>query len=115
MLAISEPASDGVSVAPRQSILNGGDRVNTTVTLSAPETPGGYLRHVHESRYLLVLPPALLVVLHSIHPLVALLAVDFVVALFVVAISIAVFGTGHLRIRSGPDLPLKTKLRRRLP
>lgn len=113
MLAISEPASQGVAVEPQRTILSSGERMQTTVTLAGPETPGGYLRHVHESRYLLVLPPALLVVLHAIHPLVAVLAVDVVIGLFVVALSVAVFGTGHVRIRSGRDLPLKTNLRRR--
>lgn len=113
MFAISEPASGGVAVEPRRTTLGRGERVTATVTLSAPETPGGYLRHVHESRYLLVLPPALLVALHAVHPLLAVLAVDVVVGLFVVAVSVAVFGTGHVRMRSTQKVPFRTRLRRR--
>jgi hypothetical protein len=60
-----------------------------------------------------VLPPGVLAALHRISPLLALLAVDIVVAGFVIAGSVAVFGTGYLRLRAGPDVPLSVRARRR--
>ena len=113
VLVINEPASKGTAVEPREVVLGGGERAETTVTMAAPDEPATRLRHVRESRYLLLLPPRVVAALHAIHPLLALLAVDAVVTAFVVSASVAVFGTGHLRLRSGDDLPVLTRLRRR--
>ncbi len=114
VLVITEPASGGTAVEPRDAVLGGGERVETTVTMAAPSQPDAQFRHVRESRYLLLLPPRVVAALHSIHPLLALLAVDAVVGAFVVSASVAVFGTGHLRLRSRGDRSLATRLRRRL-
>jgi signal peptidase len=102
VLVVLEPASSGTAVDPDRAVLGRGDRVNATLTASVPDETGVYARHVRESRYILVLPPAVVGALHAVHPLVALLAIDLVVAAFVLAVAVGVFGTGQLRLRSGP-------------
>lgn len=114
VMVVTEPASPKTTVTPERVVLGAGEHEETTISMTAPSETGAQLRHVHESRYLVLLPPRVLGGLHAIHPLVALLAVDAVVAAFVVSASVAVFGTGHLRLRSGPETPLATRLRRRL-
>jgi signal peptidase len=115
VLVVHEPTSAGVDVDPERTVVAGGQRVPVSVTMTAPDERGQYLRSVRESRYLLVLPTEVLVALHSVHPLLGVLAVDVVVAMFVLAIAVAVFGTGNLRLRSGGgNVPVKVRLRRRL-
>lgn len=115
VLVMNDAASTGVSVEPDRAVLGGGDRAQVNATLTAPGETGRYLRAVEETRYLLVLPASVLVALHSLHPLLALVAVDVVVGAFVLAIALAVFGTGQLRLRSGPKtVPLKVRVRRRV-
>ncbi|PSP83445.1 signal peptidase I [Halobacteriales archaeon QS_1_68_17] len=115
VLVILEPVGSGVSVDPDRTIIGHDERVEATFVMPVPEETGEYQRYVRESRYLLVLPEGIILWLHRIHPLVALLAVDAVVALFVVSASVLFFGTGYLRIRSGPDhVSLRERLRRRL-
>ena len=114
VLVITEPVDEDVAVEPEQSVLTRGDRVETTVSVSVPDEPDIYHRHIRESRYLVVLPPRVIAGLHAIHPVAALIAVDLVVAAFVLATGRAIFGTGHLRMRTGPDhVPLTVRLRRR--
>ena len=114
VLVIAEPVDEDAAVEPEQAVLTRGDRVETTVSVSVPDEPDVYHRHVRESRYLVVLPPRVLAGLHAIHPVAAIVAVDLVVAAFVLVVGRAVFGTGHLRMRSGPDhVPLSIRLKRR--
>jgi signal peptidase len=113
-MVVTEPADDAVTVDPERTVLGFDGRTEVTVGMAAPERTGTYTYRVRESRYLVVLPPTILAALHEVHPLVALLVVDLVVASFVVAVALAVFGTGYLRMRSRPDVPLKIRLRRRL-
>lgn len=114
VLVVTEPASEGTAVTPERAVLSRGERVEKVVTMNAPSEPRTQLRHVRESRYVLVLPPSVLSGLHGIHPLLALLAVNAVVAAVLVAASVALFGTGHLRFRQGASTPLLLRLRRRL-
>lgn len=115
MLVVTDPASEAVSVEPERVVLMPGDRVEMTVSSQAPAEQGTYLRSVRESRYLLVVPPLILMALHALHPLLALLAVNVVVASFVVAVSVSIFGTGYLRFRSRPtQIPVRIRVRRRL-
>ena len=115
VLILTEPASKGVTTSPERTVLAGSDSQDVTVTASAPEEQGTYLRSVRESRYLVVLPPGVIAALHGVHPLLAIAAVDLVVALFVLAVFFAAFGRGLARFRAGPDhVPTRTRLRRRL-
>jgi signal peptidase len=114
VLVVNDAASEGVDVDPERAVVAGGSERQVNATLHAPEDTGRYLRAVEESRYLLVLPAGLVAALHSVHPLLALAAVDAVVAAFVLAIAVGVFGTGQLRLRSGTSIPLKVRVRRRV-
>ena len=113
-LVVTDPLDDGVTVDPGRAVLGHGDRSEVTVRIEAPETTGQVTREVRESRYLLVLPRSVLLALHSLHPWLALLAVDLVVALFVVTVAVGIFGTGYLRVRPGADVPLKVRVERQL-
>lgn len=113
-LVVTDPLDDGVTVDPDRTVLGHDDRSRVAVHVETPGATGQVTRGVRESRYLLILPRSVLLALHSIHPWLALLAVDLVVATFVVTVAIAVFGTGTLRVRSGPDVPLRVRVERRL-
>jgi signal peptidase len=113
VLVLTDPVASGTTVEPTRAVLGFDQRTSVTVRMDAPRQEGTYTRPVRESRYLLVLPPGVLAALHRISPLLALLAVDIVVAGFVIAGSVAVFGTGYLRLRAGPDVPLSVRARRR--
>jgi signal peptidase len=102
-LVVTDPVDEGVTVEPGRSILGFDERERVTIS-----------RTVRESRYLMILPRQVLLGLHSVHPWLALLAVDVVVALFVITVSVAVFGAGYLRMRPGPDVPLRVRVERRL-
>lgn len=114
ILVVSDPLDRGVDVEPRRTVLGFGERQETTVRMETPDSPGEYTWRVRESRYLVLLPPAVLAALHGVHPLIALLAVDLVIVLFVVAVVVAIFGSGYLRVRPGPEVPLRVKVYRRL-
>jgi len=108
-------AGEGTDVDPDRLRVGAGDDAATSVTLTAPESEGRHYRHVTERRYLLVLPPAVIAALHGLHPTLALLAVDAAIAGILLAIAVALFGTGPLRLRSGADhVPLSARLRRKL-
>jgi signal peptidase len=113
-LVVTDPVDDGVTVDPDRTILGHGDSSEVTVRIQAPETTGTSTHRVRESRYLLILPRSVLLALHSVHPWLALLALNLVVAGFTVTVAIAVFGTGYLRLRPRPDVPLKVRLERKL-
>ncbi|QLD88815.1 S26 family signal peptidase [Natronomonas salina] len=112
-LVVTDPLDDGVTVEPDRTVLGYSDSTKVTVQIEAPETAGTSTHRVRESRYLLILPQSVLLALHSVHPWLALLALNLVVAALVVTLAVAVFGTGYLRIRPGPDVPLKVRLERR--
>jgi len=113
VLVMTDPVGDRVTAAPGRTVLGFDQRASVTVRMETPDGTGTYSRSVRESRYLLVLPPGVLAALHRVDPLLALLAVDIVVAGVIVAGGIAVFGTGYFRLRSGPGVPLGTRVRRR--
>jgi signal peptidase len=113
-LVITDSVDERATVTPEHAVLGFNGQQRVIVRMDSPQETGEYTYSVRESRYLLVLPVGVLGVLHSIHPLVALLAVDLVVALFIVTIGIAVFGTGYFRVRSSPAIPLKVRIRRKL-
>ena len=113
-LVITDPLDEPVTVEPERAVLGMSGQRTIYVRMDAPREPGEYTYGVRESRYLLILPVGVLAALHSIHPLVALLAVDLVVALFIVTVGIGIFGTEYFRLRSSPNVPLKVRLRRKL-
>ena len=115
VVVVHEAASNGIRADPGWQTIGIRGHSETTVRLSAPKEPGEYTRSLGEYRYLAVLPPSLLVWLHGVHPFAAIAAVNGVVVGVTVAIIILLFGSGDLRLRSGPDhVSLSTRLERRL-
>ena len=117
VVAILEPG-ERTGVDPDRVRVGGGEAATATVRLTAPDRTGYYHRYVTEHRYLLVLPPSVIAALHDVHPALALLAVDAVVAGLVLSIAVALLGTGDLRLRSAgnhvpPAIRLARKLRKR--
>ncbi|MFC4249151.1 signal peptidase I [Natribaculum luteum] len=115
VVVVLEAESEGVAVDPGRVTVGSRTTTTVTVTLTAPDETGDYVRHVGEYRYLAVLPPSVLGRLHAVHPLVAIAAVDAVVVGVTVAVVLAVFGGGDLRLRSAGDhVPLSTRIERKL-
>lgn len=113
-LVVTDSPDDGVTVDPQRTVLGFDEWETVTVGVDTPDPPGQTTGVVRESRYLLILPQSVLLALHSIHPWLALLAVDIVAALFVITLAVGIFGTGYLRIRPSPDVPLRVRIERRL-
>ena len=99
MVVVLEPASEGVAVNDSVHHLERGDRVNATVSYTAPPETGHYLRSVDEYRYFGVLPTAVIERLHSIHPWLTLSAVTTTVVSPLAIAIFLVFGTGRIRTR----------------
>jgi len=113
MVTILEPRGDGIAVADERVTVGGGDTRTTTTTLEAPEERGLHFRHLAEHRYLMVLPPGVIHALHDVHPMLALLVIDLVIAGLVVLAGVAVLGTDDLRIRSrSSDRSVSERFRR---
>ncbi len=108
-----DPGED-VSTSPDRTWVSRDSTAETSVTLSVPEAEGRYTRYVTEHRYIVVLPPTVIAALHSIHPLVALLTINVVIAGGGLLAIVVLFGTGDIRLRSGKDVPLMYRLRRKL-
>ncbi len=114
-VVVLEAESEGVAVDPGRVTVGSRTTTTVTVTLTAPDETGDYVRNVGEYRYLAVLPPSVLGWLHAIHPLVAIAAVDAVVVGVTVVVVLAAFGGDDLRLRSAGDhVSLSTRLERKL-
>lgn len=113
--AVIEPASNGVTVEETTLVVWRGESAGTPATIYAPEETGVYVRSISQWQYVMLIPLPLLMALHSIHPLVAVAAINgvaiaVVTAVFVVAVGLEPF---RFRNRSG-GLPLGEQLRRKL-
>ncbi|WP_243641397.1 S26 family signal peptidase [Natrarchaeobius halalkaliphilus] len=99
VVSILEPASQGVSVEDEPTQLHHGESANTTITVTAPTERGYVLHAVSEFRYLAVLPPPLLEMLHDVHPWIAMTSVTaVVVSLFTLPFAL-LLGTGRIVLR----------------
>lgn len=99
-VTVLEPASDGVTIEPREHYLTYGESSEATLSLSAPAETGYYVRSVAEYRYFAVLPPSVILALHAIHPWLVMGAVTgTIVAAFVVPLVLVVGLNGKIRTR----------------
>ncbi|WP_290818222.1 signal peptidase I [Halovivax sp.] len=115
VVVATEPASRGVTVEPEGQTVASRSAGETTVRLSAPRTEGEYVRTVSEYRYLMVLPPSVLLGLHGIHPYLAVAGVNAVIVAIGTGLVLAVLGGSDLRLRRpGDHVPLTRRLRRKL-
>jgi signal peptidase len=103
------PASEGIDVSPRTFRVAGRDRVNATVTLSAPPDTGYYRRFLVEHRYLAVLPQPTLATLHAVHPWLPIVVIDALLGGSVYLLGVTLVGTGRVRTRSR-DSPSSRRL-----
>lgn len=99
-MAIVEPASAGVTVTDETMVAYRGDSVGTTATIHAPDETGAYVRSISERQYVLFLPASMIVALHSIHPFVAIAAINAVIIAVVSTIYILAVGLEPFRFRS---------------
>lgn len=113
MVVVREPSDEGVAVEPRAAMIGPRSSTETTVTVTAPDEPVRFDRTVEERRYLVVLPPSLVLALHDLHPWTAILAVDFVIAVGAVVVGTALSPDDCLRFRPpGGPRSLQARLTR---
>jgi signal peptidase len=114
-VAVIEPASNGVSVERTTHVLWRGDAASTDVRIAAPEETGVYVRSISRWQYVMLVPLPILMTLHSIHPFVAVAAVNGVVIVVIAAIFVLAVGMDPFRFRNrSGNLPLSEQLRRKL-
>jgi signal peptidase len=101
-----EPASEGIDVAPREARIGSRDRMNATVTVSAPPETGYYRRFFVEHRYLAILPQSTIRTLYEVHPWVPIAVIDALVAVPFYLLGTVFVGSGRLRRRErdGPSI-----------
>jgi signal peptidase len=113
VVTVVESVEKGITVGERSRYVPAGESTTTEVTLTGGESTGVHYRGVSERRYLAVLPASVLVTLHDIDPLVAIAAVNVVVATGVAALVVSVAGARNQRIRSAVrDQTVTSRLRR---
>ncbi|MFP8956517.1 signal peptidase I [Natrialbaceae archaeon A-CW3] len=113
VVAVVDTPHSTVDAEPRATTIGSRTTAEVSLSMTAPETEGEYTRTVVESRYLLVLPPTLLVWLHDVHPFLAIGAVNVVLVGVTVGVVLLLFGRGDLRIRTpGRHVPLSRRLER---
>jgi len=69
---VLEARTEGVQFADRVLQVAPGETAETTLTLSAPDETGPHIRARSEHHYIGILPSSVIVVLHDIHPFVAM-------------------------------------------
>lgn len=109
---VLEP-DDNVRIADRTGIVGPRGSAESSVTLTAPDDAGRYTLSVTEHRYLLVLPPSLLLAFHDVHPLLAVAVVNVVLVAAILVVSAICFGRNRMLLRHRKrSLPLPLLLRR---
>lgn len=114
VVVVLEPASEGLSVSPQYLYVRGGETVNATVTVTAPDEIGYAPQYLQEHRYIALLPQPVILWLYGVHPWAPILVIDALLAGAFILLGLAWLGGGQLRIRSRTaDLSLVERLRRR--
>jgi len=98
MLIIFEAPQDG-TLSDQSVEVPGGGEVSLSASATVPPPGGSDTVEVSEQRYVLLLPPWLLISLHEIHPLAALAAINAILAFSVVTLVVGVAGIGGRRAR----------------
>jgi signal peptidase len=115
-ILIIEPASEGVFVSDSVLELTRGRESVSNVTITVPEETGAYVRVISERHYVKVLPTPVIRSLHDIHPWVAIIGIDLLLAGFVTIIYAISIGFKPVRLRSTDrDISLIDQLKRYLP
>lgn len=108
-------ASGSTTVENRWLDVPGGETDSTALYTAAPPRGEEKVVTVSEHRYIVLLPPAVIVAMHEIHPLVALGVINAALTVAVLAFVIGLLGTSKRRVRdTDRDMPLYLRLKRRL-
>lgn len=114
VLTVIEPKSEGVSVSRSAFIVGMRSEKTTQLLIRAPDETGAYTRSISQWRYLPILPRSLLLALHTVHPLLAVIAIDLVLIVGTVAAGLIAVGIGPIRMRSeGRNITFVQRLKRR--
>ncbi len=115
VVAVVEPASEGIEVNHTTTYVPAGEVEEIPVEITAPPETGVHSEVIVEHRYFAVLPMSMILSLHAAHPLLPVAVINvFVGSLFIVFATILI-GFDPIRIgRRQPNVPLGTRLRRRL-
>ena len=114
-IGVIDPASTGVEVNDRVVVASRGESVGTAVDIHAPEETGAYVRSVSQRQYLGLLPVSVIVALHSIHPFVAIAAIDAVIIVVVSTVFVLTVGLRPFRSRSrGRDVSMLDKAQQKV-
>ncbi len=100
VVVVREATSEDVRVTRRSTVIGPRSAGETTLRVDAPDGQQQFERTVSERRYVAVLPPSLLVALHSIHPWLAIVAVDAVIAVCVLLAGAFLFPGRYIRVRT---------------
>jgi signal peptidase len=95
-----EPASDRLTVSPSEVYVGSGEVRTVIVEITAPPRTGSYAAYMTEHRYLAVLPQSTIRGLYRVHPWAPILAIDAMFAIGFASLSMALIGTGPMRISS---------------
>jgi signal peptidase len=95
-----DPASEGVTIEPRELRLPARTTTNATISISAPPQTGYYRYFLVEHRYLHVLPEPVIRSLYAIHPWLPIVAIDALLGGSFYALTATALDSGRLRSRS---------------
>lgn len=100
VVVIRESPHEDVDVIPRTIVVGPRSSAETSLRVDAPDSKGRFDRAVSEHRYVAVLPPSLLFTLHSVHPWLAIFAVDVVLALVILLAGAMAWPGKYIRVRT---------------
>ena len=102
-VVVLEGQSRGVEFSEPVVQVSHGERVESTLTISAPEETGVYVRSRSEHHYHHVLPTPVILALHDVHPFVAMTAVCLVIVSPVVFLFALLVGFRPISVRPVHD------------
>lgn len=92
-----EPASEGVELDMRQTVVPARSTVENGVTLHAPSDTGYYRRYVTEHRYLAVLPLSTIQLLYELHPWAPIVVIDALIGVPFYVLGVRLAGRARIR------------------
>lgn len=111
VIVFLEPASEGISMQPRELYVPSNSVRESIVEIEAPPQTGHYRRYLVEHRYLAILPQGTIRYLYQLHPWLPIIAIDLLVAIGFAGVGSGLIAGGRSRVRSR-ELPLRERLRR---
>jgi signal peptidase len=116
IVAVVEPASNGVTVTNGTLVMFRGEKATATVTITVPDETGVYVRAISVRQYTQVMPTPFIVAMHNIHPWVAILGINLYLVAIVTILYGIVVGFNPVRMRStGRNLSMIDRIKRKLP